>query len=163
MAQRATSLGPKPPYFCFSLFLSLLFIRKSRFFPTQTRAFLFVFECLHFFLLAFWPPPFSPLFHFLFLCLFLSLSLSLVLFFLPSFSSFLFAFFWFLEFVSFFIFVLLCFCFMTRTTSKYYITKCFHQSFIFSLFPVLFSHWNPFFLSLLFLLLSCVSCSTWMF
>ena len=101
MAQRATSLGPKPSFFCFFLvFLSLFLIEKIVFSP-QKGSFLFIIECLLLFLLSlFWTTPFSrPLSLSLSLSLFLSLSLSLVFFSLPS-GLFLFAFFWFI-FISF--------------------------------------------------------------
>ena len=121
MAQRATSLGPKPSllfflfgvfFVCFFPFLSLLVIQKNLVFPLEKGHFLFIFECLPSFLLSlFWPPPFS-------IYLSLSLSLLLVLFFLPSCLLFL------LYFASLFLslsflVLLLCFCFMKRTTSKY--------------------------------------------
>ena len=90
MAQRATSLGPKPSLFCcFFSFPFFAFTRKNRFSPLK-RAFLLLFECLPLLFLSLFG---LPLFHFLFLCL------SLVFFF-PSCLS-LFVFFWFL-FVSFF-------------------------------------------------------------
>ena len=138
MARKAASLGPKPSslfvflffLFCFFSFPFSAFNRKTRF-PPRDRHFLFIFECLPLFILGlFWPPPFQ----FLFLCL------SRVLFFLSSFLSFLFTFFWFLVFVSLFVFCLLCFCFMKETTSNYSITKfSFHQSFPIWGFLVLFS------------------------
>ena len=109
MAQRATSLGPKPSlfvfvsflFFVFSLFFCFLvfaFARKKPCFP-QERAFFVYFFCvsLCFSLAFFGPPPFFP---FLFLCL------SLVLFFLPSFLFFICSF-WFL----FFLFVVFVFLF----------------------------------------------------
>ena len=81
MAQRATSLGPKPSLFSFVFFdfffafLSLLLIEKPCFPPKKGH--FCVFFCVSLcFSLAFFG---LPLFHFLFLCL------SLVLFFLPSF------------------------------------------------------------------------------
>ena len=120
MARRATSLGPKPSLFIFCSFPSSAFCRKARFFPLK-RAFFVIFQCLPLFLLSlFLPHPFS-----LSLSMSLSLSLSLVLFFLPSFLSFYFAFFWFLVFVSFFLFLASWLCFMKRTTSKYSIRKLF--------------------------------------
>ena len=85
MAQRATSLGPKPSLFyylfCFFVSLSLLLLEKNLFSP-QERAFFVYFFCVSLcFSLAFFElPPFS-----------LSLSLSLLLFFLlPSFLFFIF-------------------------------------------------------------------------
>ena len=109
-----------------------------------------------FLLSLFGPPPFS--FNFSSLCLSLSLSLYIVLFFLSSFLSFFFL----LSFGSLFLslslfFCLLCFCFMKGTTSKYSITKFFHQSFLFFWVSCLVFSLNPFFLSLFFfLILSCV-------
>ena len=98
-----------------------------------------------FLLCLFWPPPFS---------IYLALSLSLVMFFLSSFLSFFFACFWFLVFVVFLVcFCLFCFYFMKGTTSTYSIAKLFSSIIsLFFGFPVLFSHWNPFFLSLIFLI-----------
>ena len=111
MAQRATSLGPKPSlFFVFCLFfsfLSLLLI-ENPFFPK--KAFLVIFQCLSLFCLSlFLPHPFS---------LYLSLSLSCS--FLSSFLLvFLFCFLLvpcFCLFISFFL--CRCFCFMKRSTSK---------------------------------------------
>ena len=132
MAQRATSLGPKPSlfiiflffWFVFVAFLSLLCTTKKPCFPPRKGHFWFIFECLPLFLLRFfWPPPFS---------IFLSLSISSSSpFFLPSCLSFL------LSFASLFLslsflFFLLCFCFMKRTTSERLMYKVFlHQSFLF--------------------------------
>ena len=111
MAQRATSLGPKPSLFIvfFFLFLSLLSIEKRTCSSPIKRAFFLIFECLPLFLLSlFLPPPFS-------LPLSLSLSCS---FFLPSFLSF-FVCFLLIPFLSLsFFFFLLCFCFMKRTTYR---------------------------------------------
>ena len=100
-----------------------------------------------------------PLFQFLFLCL------SLVLFFFSSFLSFFFAFFWFLVFVSFFPSLSYLLLFHERNNMQIVNYKGFfvHQSFLFVSFPVLFSLSNPLFLSLLFLILSYVFCSTSMF
>ena len=100
MAQRATSLGPKPSLFVFFFWggvlvfffalLSLFFNRQKTCFPPRTGHFLFVFNVsLSFSLNLFWPPPFS-----------VSLSLSLC-------CSFLFTFL--LVFLFCFLFVS-CFC-----------------------------------------------------
>ena len=132
----------------FALFCSCFFypfasfaLKRKNCFPPKKGHFCFFWSVSLCFSLAFFG---LPLFHFLFLCL------SLVLFFLPSFSSFFFAFFWFVDFVSFFIF-LLCFCFMQRTTSKYYFTKFFFpiKPFSFGGLLVFFSHLKAF-LSLFF-------------
>ena len=109
MAQGATSLGllVSFPFFAFS--------SKTLFFPIK-RAFLVIIQCLPLFLLSLFG---LPLFHFLFLCL------SLLLFFLPSFLSFFLLSFGSLFLPLSFFFFLLGFCFMKRTTSKYYITELF--------------------------------------
>ena len=126
MAQRVTSLGPKPSKFIYFLFFFglLLFLsflcfviqRKPCFPPRKGQfcLFLSVSLCSS---LAFFG---LPLFQFFFLCLSLLLCPS----FLPSCLSFL------LSCASLFLslsflFFLLCFCFMKRTTSKYSITKFF--------------------------------------
>ena len=119
MAQRATSLGPKPSLFLFVFIIVFfpllsLFSRKKNFFPQKTHVWIF-FNVSLCFSLAFLSPHVSR-----------SLSLSLLL----CFSSFLLVIlvcFWFLVLVSvlFFFFFFLGFCFMKRTTSKYYITKLF--------------------------------------
>ena len=86
-----------------------------------------------------------PLFHFLFLCL----SVLLLSFFLPSCLYFL-AFFFFLVFVSFFVLssVLL---FLEKNNMKILNWNFFlHQNVLFFGFPVLFSLWNLFSLSLFF-------------
>ena len=87
MAQRATSLGPKPSFFFVCLFLLCLvflsfLIGKPCFPPKKGNFCLFICVSLCFSLALFGPPPFS---------LSLSLSLSLFFFFLVSFLfSFLF-------------------------------------------------------------------------
>ena len=118
MAQRATSLGPKPSFLCsFSPFFA--FDRKPVFLPRK-GSFCFILSASLCFSLALFC---LPLFHFLFLCLSFSLSLSIsCCFLLPSFLSFLFAFFWFLVFVSLSFFFL--FCFM-KNNITYSITKLF--------------------------------------
>ena len=107
MAQRATSLGPKPSkfiYFLFFLvcccsfpFFALSYTEKNLVFPPKKGIFVY-FLCFSFFL----PLPFFglPLFS-----IFLSLSLSASCPFFLSFLSFFFAFFCFLVFVSFFPFL----------------------------------------------------------
>ena len=147
MARRATSLGPKPSFFCwcflvlFLFFLSFLCFYK-KLFPLQKGIFcLFLSVSLCFSLAFFFG---LPLFQLLFLCL------SLLFFFLSSFLSF-----FLLSFASLFLslsflFFLLCFCFMRRTTSKYSITKIFFINISRFWFSVLFSHWNLFFVSLFF-------------
>ena len=106
MAQRATSLGPKPSLFVLVVFLFCFFFgfcffgcliqEKTLFFPRKGH-FLFIFSVfLSFSLSHFGPPSFSVS---------LSLSLFFLLFFLSSFLSLFFAFFWFLVWVSFFIFL----------------------------------------------------------
>ena len=91
-------------------------------FSPWKRAFLFIFECLPFFLLSlFWPPPFSiPL------SLSLSLSLSLYVsllffFFIVSFLSFFFVFFLFLVFLFFFPFLSSLLLFHERNNIKTFI------------------------------------------
>ena len=69
MAQRATSLGPKPSLFVFFVFwvlvfffalLSLFFNRQKTCFPPRKGHFLLIFNVsLSFSLNLFWPPPFS--------------------------------------------------------------------------------------------------------
>ena len=121
MAQRATSLGPKPSLlfiaffggggcvFCFPLFA---FNRENLIFPLR-MSILFIVQCLPLFLLSLFPPLFT-------LSLSLSLSCSFLSFFLPSSLSVLlyFASLFFFIFVCFFL-LFLCLCFMKRTTSKY--------------------------------------------
>ena len=121
-------LALNPPFcFCFLLlfffFLSFLCFSLKDVFSPRKGHFLFIFECLPFFLLSlFWLPPFQ----FLFLCL------SLLLVFLSSFLSFLFAFFWFLVFVSFFPFLSSLLLFHASNNIKTFNYKVlFHQSFLF--------------------------------
>ena len=151
MAQRATSLGPKPSLFVFCfvfcfwffvLFFWLFTTKKNLVFPWK-RAFFVYFQCfsLSFSLSLFWPPSF---------CVSLSLSLCFLLFFLSSFLSFFFAVFWFLVFVSFFIFLSSLLFFHERNYIKIFNCQFFlHQYFIFFGFPVFFLS-SSFFLSLLF-------------
>ena len=152
MARRATSLGPKPSLFIISLFGGFCLLNtKNLFFP----AFLCIFESLLLFLLSlFWPPHFSISL----------LLLSLVLFFFSSFLSFFSAFFWFLVFLYFFSFLSSLLLFHQRNFIKTF--NCIvvsHLYFLICWFHVLFLLSNPFFISLRFPDLSCVSCSTLMF
>ena len=112
----APHLALNPPYFLFVFFVFVFFSllcflcflnrQKKPVFPPRKGHFLFIFYVsLSFSLNLFGPPPFS-----------VSLSLSLAFSCLSSFLSFFFAFFWFLVFVSFSCFFLLCFCFLKRTT-----------------------------------------------
>ena len=151
MAQRATSLGPKPSLFSFSFLgflffffalLSLVFNRQKTGFPPRKGHFLLIFNgSLSLSLNLFWPPPFS-----------VSLSLSLCCSFLfPSFLSFFFAFFLFLVFVCFFPFLSSLLLFHEKKNIK--IVNCNFFPEIFSLsfgFLSCFSVANLFFLSLLF-------------
>ena len=163
MAQRATSLGPRPSLFVFLVFLfcslfcffgCLIQNQKPCFFP-QKRAFLFIFSVsLSFSLCPFGPPSFSVS---------LSQSLFFLLFFLSSFLSLFLLSFGSLSlslfFLSFFLF-LLCFSFMKGTTSKYSIASFFGlPSFLFFKFPV-FLFQVPFCYLSSFLILSYVFCST---
>ena len=130
MAQRATSLGPKPSLFVFLVFLCLFFVlffgcliqnQKPCFSPRKGLFYLFSVFLFLSPLCPFGPPSFSVS---------LSQSLFFLLFFLSSFLVFVLAFFWFLVFVSFFFFLsfflfLLCFSFMKGTTSKYSIASFF--------------------------------------
>ena len=101
MAQRATSLGPKPSLcsfcFCFFWFVFLFFLcfpffffnRQKNCFPPKKGHFLFIFQCLPLFLFSlFWASPLSSL----------SLSVSLSCSFISSFLFFIFSF-WFLLFL----------------------------------------------------------------
>ena len=91
MAQRATSLGPKPSLFSFCFFfffvfffafLSFFFNRQKTCFPPKKGHFLFIFSVSLCFSLAFFgPPPFLPFLSFFVSLLFFS-------FFLPSCFSF---------------------------------------------------------------------------
>ena len=152
MAQRATSLGPKPSLFiifCFFgllLFLSFLcfVIQKNRVFPPRKGIFCLFLSVSLCFSLAFLE---LPLFQFLFLCL----SLLLVLF--PFFPVFLVCFLLLPCLSLSFLFFLLCFCFMKRTTSEYSITKLFFMNVFSFLVSCLLFSLNPFFLSLFLLLI----------
>ena len=168
MAQRATSLGPKPSLFVFFLFLGFLFFsllsflcffnrQKNLFFPLEKGIF-----CLFSMFLFLSPLTFFglPLFLFLFLCL----SLALV------FLTFL------LVFLLCFLFVS-CFClFLNPYLSSLLLFHekknmkilncnfCFPEIFSLSFgFLSCFSVSNPFFLSLLFPDLKLCFCSTSMF
>ena len=96
VAQRATSLGPKPSLFflvsfvLFSFCLCCCFLKKNLF-PLKNSYFLFIFQCLPLFLPSFFT---SPLFTlcFSFCLLFLSFFLpSLCYSFLPFFASLIFS------------------------------------------------------------------------
>ena len=106
MAQRATSLGPKPSLFSFCFFvvfafLFFAFLIEKPVFTPKKGAFLCIFLCLPLFLFSlFGPPPFS-----------LSLSLSLSCSFLSSFLSVSHFCIWFLLFL----FVLFAFLFQDVT------------------------------------------------
>ena len=150
MARRATSLGPKPSLFVFLFFFFVfcfffvfwLFNTKKTLFSPRKGHFLFIFSVsLSFSLSLFWPPSF---------CVSLSLSLSFLLFFLSSFLSFFFAVFWFLVFVSFFLFLSSLLFFHERNNIKIFNCKFFlHQYFLFFGFLSFFLS-SSFFLSLLF-------------
>ena len=153
MARRATSLGPKPSLFVFFVFFFVFFLffvlffwlfntKKKPCFPPRKGHFLFIFSVsLSFSLSLFWPPSF---------CVSLSLSLSFLLFFLSSFLSFFFAVFWFLVFVSFFLFLSSLLFFHERNNIKIFNCKFFlHQYFLFFGFLSFFLS-SSFFLSLLF-------------
>ena len=154
MARRATSLGPKPSvfvlfvvFFCWGFF-SLFLIEKPCFSPWKGHFFVY-FQCFPFFLPSlFWPPPFS-------LSLALSLSFS---FFLPSFLSFFFAFFLFLVFVSFFLFLSSSLLFHEKNNIKLFNYKAFvHQSFLICIvFLSYFSLKSPFLIFVFFLFFSFV-------
>ena len=129
-------LALNPPYLFVvlsSFFLSLLLNDKNPVFPLE-KGILFISEYLPLFLLSFfWPPPFQ----FLFICL------SLLLFFLFSFLSF------FLLSFALFPFISSLLLFHEKSNIKIFNYKVFlHQYFLCFGFPVLFSLWNPFFLSL---------------
>ena len=125
MAQRATSLGPKPSlfvisFFCFFSFPSLLF-NTWKVFPPEKGIFCLFLSLSLCFSLAFFG---LPLFQFLFLCLSLSLSISLPLSLVLFHFFFLLVFLFLLSFGSFFLSLsfllfLLCFCFVKGTTSKH--------------------------------------------
>ena len=117
MAQRATSLGPKPSLFlvfCFVFVFPFAFIEKPVF-PLRKGKF----EVSLCFSSAF---VYVPLFHFLFLCL------SLILFFLLPSCLYLLSFGSMLLSLSL-LFFLLCFCFMKRTTSTYSLSNSFSYHF----------------------------------
>ena len=164
MAQRATSLGPKPSVFVFVAFLfCFLFLvfcffwlfntKKKPCFPLEKGIFLFIFSVsLSFSLSFFWPPSF---------CVSLSLSLFFLLFFLSSFLSLFFAVFWFLVFVSFFLFLSSLLFFHERNNIKKFNCKFFSSSrFSFFLVSYLFFFQVPFSYLCYFLILSYVFCST---
>ena len=117
---KGTSLVPKPCFFSCPFFA---FNRKTLF-SDYERAFLYIFECLPLFLLSLFLA--SPFFTF-------SFSVSLLFFscFLPSCHSFLFSFGSLFLFLSL-MFIVLCFCFMKRTTAN----SIFHCSSILSMFLV---------------------------
>ena len=146
MAQRATSLGPRPSScFCFfcSVFCSFPFFVSlgEKLFSPKKWHFCLVFSVSLCFSLAFcFILPFS-------LSRSLSLSLSLFSFSFSFFSARFISFF----FASFFVFLFLSLvswlCFMKRTTSKHKILKfVFHQSFLFFGFSVFFFVFNSLFL-----------------
>ena len=149
MAQRATSLGPKPSFFLLSFpFLSLLLMPKKSF-PPKKGHLGFIFECLPLFLLSlFLPPPFL-------LSLSLSLSCSFPSFFL---LVFLFVFFWFLVFLSpSFLFFLHCFCFMKEQHQTILLRSIFPSILSLSLVSCLVVSFKSLFLIFVcFLILSCV-------
>ena len=131
MAQRATSLGPRPSlfvffvvFFCFFCSFPFFVLIGKPCFPPKKGIFTFIFSVsLSFSLNLFWPPPF-------YVSLSLSLSCSCVSFFL---LVFLFAFFLFLVFVSFFIIISSLLLFHEKNNMK--ILNCaFFVSSIFSLF-----------------------------
>ena len=131
VAQRATSLGPRPSLFlvslfCFVLFcFSFLFVEgKSWLSPSKRASFGYFQRLLCFSLASCLTSLFYSLFLYLFLFLSVSLSLLFFSFFLPSFPSFLLYFAsLFCLFVSWPLAFVLCFCFMKRTTSKCQIRK----------------------------------------
>ena len=143
MAQRATSLGPNPPYlfFCFFVLFFGCLIQKNLVLPLEKGIF-----CLFSVFLFLSPLAFFglPLFVFLFLCL----SLFFFSFFLPS--CLFFAVLWFLVYVSFFLFLSSLLFFRERNNIKIFNCKFFflHQYFLFFWFPVFFLS-SSFFLSLL--------------
>ena len=146
VAQRATLLGPKPSIFLLFSFLVLLLEEKVFF--LLKKPFLFIGQCLPLFLPSFlFNIPFS-----------LSLSLSLSCYFL---SSFLFSFSCFFIFVSLF----LCRVSLLLFHEKNNIEILKIQSIPFCFFGLLscFLFQIPFSSLLLFLILSCLCCSTSMF
>ena len=152
MAQRTTSLGPKPSKnICFCCFFVLsfwggfvfwLFNTKKTLFPPRKGHFLFIFSVsLSFSLSLFWAS--------LFFCFSFSVSLfsSFLSFFL---LVFVFAFFWFVVFGSFFLSLSSLLFFHERNNIKILNCKFFFlKSFLFFWFPVFFLS-SSFLLSLLF-------------
>ena len=126
--------------FCYFPFLSLLFKTRKPCFPLEKGILcLFLSVSLCFSLASFG----LPLFQVFFLCL----SLLLVLF--SSFLCFFFALFCFLVFVSFFFFLSSLLLLHEKNNIKILTYKVFlHQYFLLFWFPVFFSLWNPFLLSL---------------
>ena len=136
VVQRATSLGPKPSLFVFGFFcfgrccFSFRRQKKPRFPPK--RVFLLIFQCPPLFLPSLFQSSFSLSFSFslsLSLSLSLFLSILLVSFFLPC---FLYLFVAFLFCFSLFA-LILCFCFIKRTTSNVEL-EYIHQSFLLFVF-----------------------------
>ena len=135
MAQRATSLGPKPSLFLLFVFffvffplpfLYLLFNRKTQFFPPKKGNFcLFICVSLCFSLALFGPPPFFPFSFFV--------SLLLFSFFLPvfhlSFWLFIFLFFGLLLgsrcYVVFLFLLVVFFCFESSCLIYFCFVSCF--------------------------------------
>ena len=148
MAQRATSLGPKPSLFIYFfvffgllLFLSFLcFVIQKNCFPPRKGHFCLFLSVSLCFSLAFLG---LPLFQFLFLCL----SLFFFSVFFPS--CFFFVFFWFLVFVSFF-FVSFFFAFLSSKEQHQNIQLQVFFINIFFWFPVFVFLSSPFFLILFF-------------
>ena len=152
MAQRATSLGPKPSLFVFCVFFCFfcffcsfrffVFNRKTLFSP-QKRAFFVFFQCFPFFVPSlFWPPPFS-----------LSLSLSLCFSFLSSFLLvFLFCFLFVSCFCLFFPFSFFCAYVSWKEQHQNIKLESFSSSILshFCWFPLFFFLTNSLSLSLLF-------------
>ena len=135
MAQRATSLGPKPSlfiifcFFCFSFPFLAFWCKKKLAFHLEKGIFCLYLRVSPSFSLAFFGLPLFQLSVFFFF-LSLSLSLSLVLVLFSSFLSFYFAFFCFLVFVSCFPFLSSLLLFHERNNIK--ICNCkilLHQSF----------------------------------
>ena len=165
MAQRATSFGPKPSKFICFLFFGVCFcsfsffcfvIQKKPCFPLRKGHcvyFLSVSLCSSLVFLG------LPLFQFFFL----SLSLIFVLFFLPSCHSFLFFLVPLFLFMSF-LFCLLCFCFMKRTTSEKLMYKIFFINHFFGGVSCLLFSLKSFFLIFVFFAdLKLCFCSTSLF
>ena len=157
MAQRATSLGPKPALFIYSsfcfFFLSFLCFNRKTQFSHLKRAFF----CLFLVFLFLSPFAFFGLPLFQFLCL------SVVLFFLPSFLSFFLLSFCFLFLSLSFLFFFFAFVSWKEQHQNIQLQLFFLKYFLFFWFPVLFSVWSLFFLSLLFPDFKLCFCSTSMF